>query len=39
MDQTELHTEKGLTNNMKVIDDRIKYWLSQEMKQVSQMLI
>lgn len=39
MDQTELQSEKGLTNNLSVIDDRIKYFLSLEMKKVSQMLI
>lgn len=35
----DLHSEESLANNLSVVDDRIKYWLSLEMKKVSQMLI
>ena len=33
-----LHAEVNL-HNLSVVDERIKYWLSLEMKKVSQMLI
>lgn len=38
IEQKGLHAEVNL-HNLSVVDERIKYWLSLEMKKVSQMLI
>lgn len=39
LEQKELQSEAALASNLSVVDERIKHWLSLEMKKVSQMLI